>query len=86
MPWVFIADGVDTRRMNQYVTALVFSLQREPWPDDMAVRQLCEELDEDPDMYSAVWAHLQPWQRSIIRGIRQGKETAHVNWKDFRHD
>lgn len=70
MPYVWIADGVDTRRMNQYIHAIVDLLQRPDGPDRFGVIQLCEELDQDPEMFSAVWAHLYGWQRDMIRSFR----------------
>jgi hypothetical protein len=64
--------------MHRYVTAIVELLQLPDGPDELGVRQLCDELDDDPDMYSAVWAHLYNWQRNMIRDLRANdrrKET-----------
>ena len=73
--------------MHRYVTALVELMQLPNGPDELGIRQLCEELDEDPDMYSAVWAHLYNWQRNMIRDIRAKavRQTEHIEYKDWRH-
>lgn len=71
MPYVWIADGVDTRRLNQYVIALRELLLHPDGPQELGILQLIEELDSDQEMYSAVWAHLDHWMRSRIKDFRQ---------------
>lgn len=71
MPYVWISDGVDTRLMNQYVNALRSMLTNPDGPDELGILQLCEELNRDSELYSAVWAHLDHWMRSKIKDIRQ---------------
>lgn len=71
MPYVWISDGVDTKLMNQYATALREMLTRPDGPDELGILQLCEELDRDTEMYSAVWAHLDHWMRSRVKDIRR---------------
>jgi hypothetical protein len=70
MPYVWIADSVDTRLMNQYVNALRSMLTDPDGPQELGILQLCQELDRDSDLYSAVWAHLDRWMRSRIKDIR----------------
>ncbi len=70
MPYVWVPDSVDTRLMNQYVNALRSMLTDPDGPQELGILQLCQELDRDTDLYSAVWAHLDRWMRSRIKDIR----------------
>jgi hypothetical protein len=64
--------------MNQYILALFELLALREGPDELGIRQIVGELNQDAEMYSAVWAHLHPWQRKMIDSIcgiqRQGDE------------
>lgn len=74
MPWVFIPDewGPDkTRLMNQYIIGLAELLQLPEGPDEIGLLQIMEELNQDEQMYSAVWAHLYTWQRNRLLDIRE---------------
>lgn len=71
MPYVWIADDVDTKLMNQYAKALREMLTDPDGPHELGILQLCEELDRDANLYSAVWAHLDHWMRSRIKDFRQ---------------
>lgn len=71
MPYVWIDDSVDTKLMNQYAKALREMLTDPDGPHELGILQLCEELDRDASLYSAVWAHLDRWMRSMIKDIRQ---------------
>lgn len=71
MPYVWIADDVDTRLMNKYAIALREMLTDPDGPHELGILQLCEELDSDANLYSAVWAHLDHWMRSRIKDLRQ---------------
>jgi hypothetical protein len=71
--YVLIPKAWDRKRvmqMNQYITGLVELLQLPSGPDELGILEICEEIDEDPEMFSAVWAHLYTWQRNRIRDIR----------------
>lgn len=71
--YVLIPKAWDRKRvmlMNQYVIGLAELLQLPEGPDELGLMQICEELDQDQEMYSAVWAHLYTWQRNRIRDIR----------------
>lgn len=70
MPYVWIDESVDTRLMNQYVKALQEMLTDPDGLQELGILQLCEELDRDASLYSAVWAHLDRWMRSRIKDIR----------------
>lgn len=71
MPYVWIADEVDTKLMNRYAIALREMLTDPDGPQELGILQLCEELDGDANLYSAVWAHLDHWMRSRIKDLRQ---------------
>jgi hypothetical protein len=63
-------DKNKTRLMTRYIIAIVELLQLPEGPAELGIVQLCEELDADMDMFSAVWAHLYSWQRNLIKDIR----------------
>jgi hypothetical protein len=63
-------DRNKSKLMSQYIIGLVELLQLPDGPDELGIVQICEELDQDQEMYSAVWAHLYTWQRNRIRDIR----------------
>lgn len=85
MPWAWIPDTHDyvlipkawdqkkSRLMTQYIVGLVELLQLPDGPDELGILQICEELDADTEMFSAVWAHLYTWQRNRIRDIRDDR-------------
>jgi hypothetical protein len=71
--YVLIPKAWDRKRvmlMNQYIIGLAELLQLPEGPDELGILQVCGELDQDQEMYSAVWAHLYTWQRNRIRDIR----------------
>jgi hypothetical protein len=71
--YVLIPKAWDRKRvmqMNHYITGLIDLLQLTEGPDELGILEICEEIDEDPEMFSAVWAHLYTWQRNRIRDIR----------------
>lgn len=70
MPYVWIPDEVDTRLMNRYAHALRDMLTDPDGPQELGILQLCQELDRDANLYSAVWAHLDHWMQSRIKDIR----------------
>lgn len=82
MTWVWVPEHSDyvlipkawdrkkSRLMTQYVIAIVELLQLEAGPDEYGILQLCQEMDADQEMFSAVWAHLYSWQRNLIKDIR----------------
>ena len=70
MPYVWIPDGVDTRLMGKYVKALHEMLTDPDGPQELGILQICQELDSDTELYSAVWAHLDHWMRSMVKDIR----------------
>lgn len=70
MPYVWIADGVDTRLMGKYVKTLRDMLTDPDGPHELGILQICQELDGDTELYSAVWAHLDHWMRNMIKDIR----------------
>lgn len=69
MPYVWVSESVDTRLMNKYVNELRSMLTDPDGPQELGILQLCEELDRDADLYSAVWAHLDRWMRSRVKDI-----------------
>lgn len=71
MPYVWVPDSVDTKVMNRYVVALREMLMHPDGPQELGILQLCEELDSDQELYSAVWAHLDRWMRSRIKDFRE---------------
>jgi hypothetical protein len=70
MPYIWVSESVDTKLMNKYVIELRSMLTHPDGPQELGILQLCEELDRDADLYSAVWAHLDRWMRSRIKDIR----------------
>ena len=90
MTWVWVPEHSDyvlipkawdhkkSRLMSQYIIGLVELLQLPDGPDELGIVQICEELDQDQEMYSAVWAHLYTWQRNRIRDIRDADRRRQI--------
>lgn len=58
-----------TRRIGEYVQQFLSHLERPDGPDELGVIQLWEELRNQHEVYSGVWAYLQGWHRAMIKHI-----------------
>lgn len=65
-----LAEERFTRKVNEYVRRVIDLLEHFDGPREGAVRDVCKELEVDHDMYSAVWANLKNWHRTMIKDIR----------------